>query len=173
MIQTGSSRSSEWQIRRAAPGDFDFLKLMLYEAAFWRPGLRRPPFHAALADPRLARYLQNWGRAGDTALVAVDSSGQPIGAAWYRLFAAGDPGYGFIAAGIPEVTIAVVPAHRRKGTGTALLKALLALARKEGLTALSLSVEQDNPALELYERLGFVRIKPTENSWTLQVNLTV
>ena len=106
-------------------------------------------------------------------MVAVDSSGQPIGAAWYRLFAAGDPGYGFIAAGIPEVTIAVVPAHRRKGTGTALLKALLALARKEGLTALSLSVEQDNPALELYERLGFVRIKPTENSWTLQVNLTV
>jgi GNAT superfamily N-acetyltransferase len=106
-------------------------------------------------------------------LVAVDSRGHPIGAAWYRLFTTGDPGYGFIAAGIPEVTIAVVPAHQRKGVGTALLKALLALARNDGLAALSLSVEQDNPALELYERLGFVKAKRTDKAWTLQVNLTV
>lgn len=173
MIPSGNSLSSTWQIRPAVPADFEFLKLMLYEAAFWRPGQRRTPFHVALADPRLKVYLENWGRTGDTALVAVDSRGQPVGAAWYRFFTTRDSAYGFVGEAIPEVTIAVVPARRRRGIGTALLQALLALARKEDLRSLSLSVELDNPALGLYERLGFVAVKQTGNACTLQVNLTV
>ena len=44
---------------------------------------------------------------------------------------------------------------RRQGVGSALLKALIAQARRDGLRALSLSVELENPARRLYEKLGF------------------
>ena len=41
------------------------------------------------------RYVENWGRPGDAAVVALDE-GFPVGAAWYRLFKENAPGYGFI-----------------------------------------------------------------------------
>ncbi len=52
----------------------------------------------------------------------------------------------------------VVPAWRGRGVGGALLDALVDAARDAGSVALSLSVEPDNPARRLYERLGFHRV---------------
>ena len=42
-------------------------------------------------DIPLSRYVDGWGRAGDTALIAMDG-GHPVGAAWFRLFPAACPG---------------------------------------------------------------------------------
>jgi ribosomal protein S18 acetylase RimI-like enzyme len=67
------------------------------------------------------------------------------GAAWFRFTAA-----------IPEVTIGVQELWRGIGVGTRLLTELHAAARRAGITQLSLSVEHDNRALFLYERLGYV-----------------
>lgn len=50
--------------------------------------------------------------------------------------------------------IALLPAHRGAGIGTELLRALQEQARAAG-KALSIHVEKFNPALRLYERLGF------------------
>jgi ribosomal protein S18 acetylase RimI-like enzyme len=52
------------------------------------------------------------------------------------------------------VDIALLPAFRGRGTGTALLRDLMAEARDAGKT-LSIHVEINNPALSLYRRLGF------------------
>ncbi len=43
-----------------------------------------------------------------------------------------------------------------RGTGTALLAAAIAAARADGLRSLGLAVTDGNPALAVYERLGFV-----------------
>ena len=128
---------------------------MLYEAAFWRPDVPRPPLEVALSDSRLARYLADWGRHGDMALVAEGSGTEPLGAAWYRLLHSTEPGYGYVSAAVPEITIAVLVEYRRLGYGSALLAALVEEARQSGFDALSLSVEPDNPAVRLYSRLGF------------------
>jgi ribosomal protein S18 acetylase RimI-like enzyme len=48
--------------------------------------------------------------------------------------------------------IALVPAYRGRGIGTALLQGLIAEA---GARTLSIHVEVNNPARRLYERLGF------------------
>jgi ribosomal protein S18 acetylase RimI-like enzyme len=109
------------------------------------------------ADVPLERYVADWGRPGDQALVAIDEF-QPVGAAWYRLFAEDEPGYGFVDEQTPELTIAVVPSRRGKGIGRELLSALLEQARAEGYGRISLSVEPDNPALRLYEQHGFARV---------------
>lgn len=52
-------------------------------------------------------------------------------------------------------TLAVVPAWRGQGTGTALLSAAARRAGKLGLSRLGLLVEAGNPAARLYARQGF------------------
>jgi ribosomal protein S18 acetylase RimI-like enzyme len=110
---------------------------------------------AALATPHARRYLNGWGRPGDAGVVAISEDGQRLGAAWYRLFLADEPGWGFVAVDVPELSIGVVGAARGRGVGGALLAARLELAREQGYRALSLSVDRQNPARRLYERLGF------------------
>jgi ribosomal protein S18 acetylase RimI-like enzyme len=72
---------------------------------------------------------------------------------------------------IPELTIAVVPSRRGRGFGDELLEGLLQRARQEGYTALSLSVEKDNPALRLYERFGFKPVGEVGDSVVMQADL--
>ena len=52
------------------------------------------------------------------------------------------------------VDIALLPEHRGGGVGTALLRDLLAEADAAG-KRVTIHVERFNPALRLYERLGF------------------
>jgi ribosomal protein S18 acetylase RimI-like enzyme len=143
---------------------------MLYEAAYWRPDGPRPPRLKALGEPALARYVEGWGRPGDAGIVANAESGEPIGAAWYRLFPPDDAGFGFVDGRTPELSLAVVAKARARGVGTGLLAALLDRARADGFPALSLSVEPDNPARRLYERYGFVRVGG-ETAWTMCADL--
>ena len=109
------------------------------------------------ADVPLERYVAGWGRRGDDAVVAIDEF-QPVGAAWFRLFEADEPGYGFVDENTPELTIAIVPSRRGKGLGEQLLISLLDRAREEGYARISLSVEADNPAIRLYEQHGFAKV---------------
>lgn len=53
--------------------------------------------------------------------------------------------------------IALLPEHRRRGLGTSLLRDILAEGQARGVTV-TIHVEQFNPALHLYERLGFRHI---------------
>jgi GNAT superfamily N-acetyltransferase len=56
------------------------------------------------------------------------------------------------------VDIAILPAHRRAGLGTALLQDLLDEAAAAG-KPMTIHVEKFNPARRLYERLGFVAVE--------------
>jgi [ribosomal protein S18]-alanine N-acetyltransferase len=154
-------------IRRAGPQDVRFLKDMLRHAYYWRattiPDSGEPP---------VRRYVERWGRPGDTALIAIQDF-EPVGAAWYRLFRADNPGYGFLDEETPELSIAVVPSRRGSGLGSDLLDALLKCARDDGYAAISLSVEKDNPAIHLYERHGFERVREEEGAFTMRVALGV
>jgi ribosomal protein S18 acetylase RimI-like enzyme len=82
------------------------------------------------------------------------------------------PGYGFVAPEVPELSMGVAAAFRGRGVGGALLEALLERAIAEGVGALSLSVEDGNPAVRLYERHGFERLFRVGNAWTMKVELT-
>jgi GNAT superfamily N-acetyltransferase len=119
------------------------------------------------ADIPLTRYVDNWGRAGDVALMATET-GHRVGAAWFRLFPADSPGYGFVDESTPELTISVVPSRRRHGVGNELLDALLDRAREEGHGTVSLSVEADSPAVKFYERHGFEAVREHEGGLVMQ-----
>ena len=65
------------------------------------------------------------------------------------------------------VDVALMPAFRGKGVGSGLLRALLDDSDAVG-RSVSIHVEHDNPALRLYERLGFVKVSEQGISWLMQ-----
>jgi ribosomal protein S18 acetylase RimI-like enzyme len=160
-------------IRPVTPDDLPFLRKMMYEAARWNPDWPREPIEEVLAEPILLRYSQGWGRSGDGGVVA-EIEEQPVGAAWYRLFTEDTPGYGFVDEKTPELSIAVVPLHRRKGIGEAVLRACMVQAREEGFQALSLSVAVHNRSRMMYQRAGFEKVSESGDGgdhWTMVANL--
>jgi len=145
---------------------------MLYLAIYIPEGNPLPD-RAILQEPALVHYVANWGQQpGDAGIIAIDSAaGQPMGAAWLRLFTAADPGWGFVDAATPEVSMALLPAYRGQGIGTALLTALIEQAQGH-YPALSLSVDPQNAAMRLYERLGFTVVGAVGTSLTMCKRLT-
>ena len=156
------------RIRSATTDDTPFLGQMLAVAAYWRPGSSPAPIDEILVDPHLAHYVVGWGREGDLGVIAEEDR-TPLGAAWCRRFDAAEPGYGFVAADVPELSIGVVEGARGRGIGRQLLEHLVAQARDRGTGRLSLSVELDNPARRLYERVGFVEVDRAGGAATMVI----
>lgn len=125
-----------------------------------------------MAEPGLAHYVAGWPREDDVGLVA-ESAEQPVGAAWWRFFDEDDPGFGFVDSASPELAIGVTAEQRGRGIGTQLLTALIDETRARNLPALSLSVEPDNPAANLYRRLGFREIGTFGGSLTMVLELAI
>ncbi len=137
---------------------------MLAVGADWRTLIPRP-VSEVLAIPDLAHYIDGWPAPGDFGFVAEDDA--PVGAAWWRHFSTSDPGFGFVDERSPEISIGVLPDARGVGVGTLLLGALVAAARDQMLPALSLSVEVENEARRLYQRLGFEEVETVAGSVTM------
>jgi GNAT superfamily N-acetyltransferase len=155
----------EVRCRPAGVEDLPFLATMLGEAAVWRPEKPTPTAEEVMADPRYERYLAGWPRPGDVGLVAEQDG--LVGAAWYRIYIEDCHGYGFVAEDVPELSIAVVASHRGRGIGRQLLLGLIEASVVQGHRALSLSVNDENPARRLYESVGFQPVEHHGISWTM------
>ena len=158
-------------IRPTKVTDEPFLWQMLYEALYVPPEASSLP-KDVIFQPELVKYVQNWGVfKDDIGLVAILEKSQIlIGAAWLRMFHNKNPGYGYIDDYIPELSIAMLPEYRGQGIGTQLITTLLSEV-KDCYSAVSLSVSSDNPALHLYDRLGFEVAKQHDLSLTMKKNL--
>jgi GNAT superfamily N-acetyltransferase len=122
------------------------------------------PIQKALADPFLKKYWTGWGRPGDFGILAVErSSGMPISCAWVRQFSRHETPETFVGADVPELGIGTVDGYRGQGVGAAVLRALVEAGRGR-CRGICLSVRADNPAVSLYERLGFRRIHGSDAS---------
>ena len=128
---------------------------MLFEASYWRQNISKPGFEQGLQRADLKYLLEDWGRKGDTGIIAEDDHNNPIGAAWYRFWTEEKHSYGYISESIPELSLAVSEEWRSKGVGRELIKRLIAKAKNQNLTKVSLSVEKENFAVNLYQKVGF------------------
>ncbi|AOY84192.1 GNAT family N-acetyltransferase [Moorena producens JHB] len=129
----------------------EFLWQMLVYAA------HETSLKAVKTHPILLKYVAGWGKVGDTGIVAMLDQ-HPLGAAWLRLWDGETKGYGYFDDATPELATGVLPEYRGQGIGTQLLKQIIVVARGN-FPAISLSVRPDNPAVNLYQRFGFVESK--------------
>jgi ribosomal protein S18 acetylase RimI-like enzyme len=96
-------------------------------------------------DAQHAQYQEHYsGASFDVILVAGQPAGRLYVARW--------------SSEIRIVDIALLPAYCNRGLGTTLVRALQAEAATSG-KPLRIHVERFNPALRLYERLGFHQIE--------------
>jgi GNAT superfamily N-acetyltransferase len=118
-------------IRRAVPEDLETLWEFLAMAAY------EPHAAAAKAVPMIALFLDGWPRPGDFGFIAEREE------SWF-----------YFDQRTPEISIGVKELARGQGVGEMLLHSLIAEATRRGLR-LCLNVRSTNPALRLYERVGF------------------
>lgn len=86
-----------------------------------------------------------------------------MGACWARQFAGPDPTLAiYLDARTPEIAVAVLPEARGKGIGEALVETICDEAQQRGRAGLCLTVRSTNPAIRLYERLGFEYVAEAE-----------
>jgi len=157
-------------IRPLLHSDEAVLWEMLYHAIYVPDGAA-PPEREVVYHPQLARYVRDWGRAGDSGFLAENpASRDPIGAAWLRSLKGDDKGFGYVDHATPELSVAVLPGYRGSGIGTRLLAKLLEAASLD-YDAVSLSVDAGNRAVRLYERLGFQTVGTTGTSLTMKKTL--
>jgi ribosomal protein S18 acetylase RimI-like enzyme len=142
-------------IRPGTDADLPVYQRVLYEALGWDPDQQLPSIEVVLAHPEVSRYHAEWGRPGDAGVVA-EADGEPIGAAYFRLFTEEDHGDGYYDDRTPEIAIAVWGGRRGQGIGGRLLESLHEAGREAGFERLSLSVAADNAAVRLYERHGYI-----------------
>ena len=71
--------------RPLGPGDLVHVLWGLYEAVSWDPVREFPRSELAIEHPELARYHRDWGRSGDTGVVA-ERDGVVVGVAFFRSF---------------------------------------------------------------------------------------
>ena len=141
-------------IRAARQDDLDDLWTFLAIAAY------EPDIANAKATPVVAAYLAGWRRSCDFGYIA-ENDGLAVGATWARQFALAEEPTFYVGDDTPEISIGVSETMRRKGVGETLLDALIEEAKRRGV-GLCLNVRDSNPAVRLYERVGFRRVQGTE-----------
>jgi len=134
------------------------------------------PIQQALVDKQLTKYWQGWGRPGDLGVVAIrELDALPVCCAWVRQLPPGD-GY-YLGEGILELAFGTLASERGQGVGTATLTRLIDECRRVDASGISLSVRADNPAVRLYQRLGFATLSEIVNrvgsrSLVMKLNLS-
>lgn len=137
-----------------APADYDLRPLTNDdEATLWamlNVGLRSPegeePPRDIVQRPEYARYVEGWGRPGDTGFVAQDKTEEKIlGAVWLRAPLEQDTP--------PELAFVVKPGHRQHGIGASLLTQMM--RANPHLSAIAMRMGANSPAVRLFGRFGF------------------
>lgn len=135
-------------IRPATTDDTEFLWRMLTFAA----SMETADVERAKLDPTIKDYVQGFGRAGDVGVIA-SWDGRPVAAAWVRLAPDGPIAESKVwTRHTPELAIA--SERRGAGIGTKLLHALFEAVHGVH-SEIALTVRESNPAVHLYERVGF------------------
>ena len=145
--QPNPSTGGAIALRSIAPDDHPFL-LAVYAgtreqelAALPWDAEQKAAFLRMQFEAQHQFYQEQYGGASfDVVLVDGDAAGRLYVARWPR--------------DIRIVDIALMPAYRGRGVGTRILRGLQEEAAGSNRT-LSIHVERMNPALSLYERLGF------------------
>ena len=151
-LETKTMLTNPITIRHATTTDIPFLQAMI-----WQAMLASPTFlaHHGIETIQQAeeQYWSNWTEYGNPAFVAIDATGQKVGAITLKPNDTHEPISGW------RIGIGVEAQVRGQGIGQRLIERVIAFAREQGTSYINLRVDPTNTrALALYQRTGFVRV---------------
>ena len=152
-------------IKEATAEDIPFLQAMI-----WQAMLASPTFVAHYGVETLQHleeeYWRNWEAHPDPAFVALDATGQKLGAITVKPNGADEPVQGW------RIGIAVAAHARGQGLGQRLLERAIAFAREKGADYVNLFVDPANTrAIALYRRMGFVEAGERDQVIEMRIDL--
>ena len=138
------------KIRKLRDDETELLKEFLYEAIFIPEGVE-PPDRSIVEQPERSLYYAGFGSGpADNCLVA-EVDGKVAGAVWTRIM----NDYGHVDDETPSFAISLYKEYRGKGIGTAMMRRMLELLKRQGWKKASLAVQKANYAVRMYEAVGF------------------
>ncbi len=140
------------EVRDIKPCEWPLIEDFLYEAIYVPEGFEgEVPRSVIYDDPKCRAAFEGFGSLSDDRAVVAVAGGEVIGACWVRT----TDEYGHIDNQTPSFSISLKKPYRGQGVGGAMMRTLLGRLCAAGYVRVSLSVQKENPALRLYERLGF------------------
>lgn len=149
-------------IREMQRAEYPLLESFLYEAIFIPSGVEPPP-KSIINRPELQVYISNFGASKHDIAFVADIDGKIVGAVWVRIM----NDYGHVDDSTPSFAISLYKDYRRKGIGTALMKEMLTSLKLRGYEQASLSVQKENYATKMYQKLGFQIIDENEEEYLM------
>ena len=157
-------------IRKMLPEEYLLMEDFMYGAVY-QPNPSRPYPKDIIYLPQVRIYWDNWGAEKDDHCLVALVDNKIAGAVWVRTFQGELKGYGFIGSQTPELAIALFEEYRNKGIGTQLMRQMIELLQAKGYSQVSLSITKGNPAVRLYERLGFGVVDENEEDYIMLLGL--
>lgn len=157
-------------IRGIRPSEIPFMENIMYEAIY-HPDPMKPYPKDVIYLPQVRVYWDNWGTGTDDHCLVAIVNDKIVGAVWIRTFHNELKGCGYIDEQTPEIAIALFEAYRGKGIGTQMMEQMIVLMKSKGYAQVSLSITKGNPAVRLYERLGFLTIDENEEDYIMLMRL--
>lgn len=142
----------DYVVRHIREGEWSLLEDFLYEAVYVPEGFEgEVPRSIVHDDPKCRAAFEGFGTLPDDRAVVAVVGGEVVGACWVRT----TDEYGHIDDVTPSFSISLYRPYHGQGIGSAMMRTLLEELHDAGYERASLSVQKANPALRLYERLGF------------------
>ena len=155
----------DYKIRKLRKGEDKILEVFLYEAIFI-PEEVEPPPKDIINHPDLNIYISGFGKKTDLCYV-VEVSKEVVGAVWTRII----NDYGHIDDETPSLSISLLKDFRNHGIGTAMMKRILKTLKEQGYKQVSLSVQKENYAFNMYKNVGFVIVRENEEDYIMACKL--
>lgn len=149
-------------IRKMKKTEYPLLNDFLYEAIHIPQDAEAPP-RSIINIPELQVYVEQFGRGRADYALAAEVDSKIVGAVWVRIM----NDYGHIDEKTPSLAISLYKPYRGLGIGTALMEAMLSLLKGKGYESVSLSVQQANAAVRMYQRLGFQIVDENEEEYLM------
>lgn len=139
-----------YSIRQMKENEYPLLNDFLYEAIFVPEGAEALP-KSIIRNPELQVYVSEFGNSRHDKALVAEMDGEIVGAVWVRIM----NDYGHLDDETPSFAISLYKEYRGFGIGTALMKAMLDELKKAGYKQASLSVQKENYAAKMYQKIGF------------------
>ena len=140
-------------IREIRPEEIPVLEDFLYEAIFIPENIPMPP-KSIIENEDLQVYIRDFGKKLDDRCLVAEVDGKVVGAVWTRVM----DDYGHIDNQTPSLAISLYREYRNRGIGTQLMRCMLERLKADGYKSVSLSVQKDNYALQMYQKVGFIPV---------------